>query len=677
MSTDLKNSPYAVRKPGDPRALLALVFGGHPDTHVDLRAFKKGAPDHVAMLDTSAPSFWTGVADFLRENADRDVYFGVAGRDGRGRGLANLEYLGAMFVDVDFNKTPPEQAALRIALLDSHGVPPSMIVHSGGGLHLYWSLLAPLDLRTPERRDAVKGLLKNLARVAAGDPASAESARILRVPGTDNYKPEYGEPRGVEIIGGVVPKESDDPADAIASMRYGLNGLFDAVLEVEKVLRLEGKLKDEPEQKARPLPADGAAVAPGNQDVEMTRLARALRGQGFGQKSIAAALWAAVEEGRFPNQPGREPWTRAHCEDKARRVCEKFEPDPKESLKQLILTSAIGIVPRAVRWLWAARIPVGALSLIAGREGHGKTSVAYDTLARITRGQLEGEYLQKPRNVVIVATEDSWPHIIVPRLKAAGADLARVFRVEVKIQDLGTVELSLPDDVPALEALVTNHEVAMVLLDPVISRVGRKLDTHKDAELRAALEPVAGLAERTGCSVTGIIHLNKTATNDPLTAVMGSRAFVAVARAVLFVAHDNEARMLCFVKNNYGPLAKSQTFRIESTTLDEKDPDDGRAITTSLVKWTGTSDRTARDVLEDQAKARKVETPRDRAATWLVNRLKGEVLPVPSRVVKDEASKAGFNERTIKRAAADEGVVMTKAGTVSHWALPSEEGPGL
>ena len=75
-------------------------------------------------------------------------------------------------------------------------------------------------------------------------------------------------------------------------------------------------------------------------------------------------------------------------------------------------------------------------------------------------------------------------------------------------------------------------------LDPLISRLDAGLDTHKDAEVRQAHEPIVALAERTGVHITGLIHVNKSGTADPLTALMGSRAFAAVARAVLFVMED-------------------------------------------------------------------------------------------------------------------------------------------
>jgi len=60
----------------------------------------------------------------------------------------------------------------------------------------------------------------------------------------------------------------------------------------------------------------------------------------------------------------------------------------------------------------------------------------------VTRGTLAGSLIR--RGVIYVAVEDSWKSTIVPRLMAAGADLHRVYRAEVRTAEDDTVSLSLP-----------------------------------------------------------------------------------------------------------------------------------------------------------------------------------------------------------------------------------------
>ena len=155
---------------------------------------------------------------------------------------------------------------------------------------------------------------------------------------------------------------------------------------------------------------------------------------------------------------------------------------------------------RAVRWFWLNRLALGTFALIGGREGIGKSICAYTLAAMATRGHLPGACFRAPRAVIVVATEDSWEHTIVPRLKAADADLAHIYRADVLTADFGETMMSLPRDVAGLETAIHAVDAAFILLDPLLSRLDSALDTHKDAEVRQALEPLVALADRTARS---------------------------------------------------------------------------------------------------------------------------------------------------------------------------------
>ncbi len=177
-------------------------------------------------------------------------------------------------------------------------------------------------------------------------------------------------------------------------------------------------------------------------------------------------------------------------------------------------------------------MPLGALTLVGGREGTGKSLTVY-TLGADIRGRLVGVLEGTPRAIVVAATEDSWSHTIVPRLMAAGADLDLVYRVDVTTSESIATALSLPRDLVAFEQTVAQVGATFVILDPLLSRLDGTLDSHKDADVRRALEPLVAVAERTGISIAGLIHVNKSSSDNPLTSLMASRAFAAVARTVL------------------------------------------------------------------------------------------------------------------------------------------------
>jgi len=320
--------------------------------------------------------------------------------------------------------------------------------------------------------------------------------------------------------------------------------------------------------------------------------------------------------------------------------------------RRVVATSAATISPRRVFWLWHHRIALGTLALIAGPEGLGKSTVAYWLAAQVTRGTLPGEFSGQPRGVLIAASEDSWPITIVPRLIAAGADLDKVWRVETVIYDDLHMPLTLPKDVDGLRQVAIDNDVALLILDPLTSRVDDKLDTHRDAETRRALEPLAALADDANLAIVGLIHHNKSSTTDPLNLVMASKAFTAVARSVHTIIRDPEdesgqARLLGTSKNNLGstdlPVLR---FVIDSHTLPTQD---GPA-STGKVRWTEDAAGTIGDAVR-----RGVESAGDRTAVaeavdWLRDYMVTQGGQVASADAKKAGAKAGHTDDALKRA---------------------------
>ncbi len=350
---------------------------------------------------------------------------------------------------------------------------------------------------------------------------------------------------------------------------------------------------------------------------------------------------------------------------------------PDTGSRKVTLTPASKVKVRPVRWLLENRIALGTLALLAGREGIGKSLVAYTYAAQITTGTMPGEYAGKPRAVIVAATEDSWSHTIVPRLMAAGADLDRVYRADVTTAEGVDTGIVLPRDLTALENEVTASGAAMVLLDPLMSRLDAGLDTHRDSEVRQALEPLVALADRTGAAVLGIIHVNKSSSTDALTTVMGSRAFAAVARSVLFVMvdpDDDDVRLLGQPKNNLGITdAATLTFTIASQKV--ADTPEG-PVWTGKVVWGEGRLQTIRDTLESAQQTPENRTATKDAAEWLIEYLTAHGGKAESKAVQAAARAAGYSSATLGRARPRAGVVTERVKefqSASCWSLPGAD----
>ena len=153
-----------------------------------------------------APGDADGVARFASLRAAENVYLAVATRKDSTNGrLENCLHLGAVFADLDFKMTPEPAARERLARF---ALPPSAVVHSGGGLHPYWFLREPMTL--PDEAAGARSLLRRLAHALEGDLMAAEPARVLRLPDTSNQK--YQPSRRVTIES-LDPERRYNPSD--------------------------------------------------------------------------------------------------------------------------------------------------------------------------------------------------------------------------------------------------------------------------------------------------------------------------------------------------------------------------------------------------------------------------------------------------------------------------------
>ncbi len=351
--------------------------------------------------------------------------------------------------------------------------------------------------------------------------------------------------------------------------------------------------------------------------------------------------------------------------------------DNVSTKRKLVVTPASAIKMKPVYWLWQQRIAMGELTLVAGREGIGKsTLVNAELVAWITTGTMKGIFLGIPKSVIIAATEDSWEHTLVPRLVAAGADLSRVFRVDVETTDIGSDSLVLPKDIKALEEVVSENDVALVILDPLMSRLSTSLDSHKDAEVRVALEPLTAFAKRANVAIIGLIHLNKSTGTDSLNLIMGSKAFSAVARSVLVAMKDpmDDSRVvLGLEKSNLGSRdVKTYVYKIVSKLVGVVD---GVPIETGVVEWLGDSDRSISQMLEEKSMGDEVSTAVGEAKDWLEDYLTINPYPVESLKIKDSARKAGHSLSALDRARKKLPIRVNSSGMprVTSWQLISED----
>jgi hypothetical protein len=125
------------------------------------------------------------VAIVMARCESENVYLGVATRRGVGSGKKeNLSHYPGVWIDIDFKDFPNGESDVH-AKLESFPLPPTLLVHTGGGAHAYWLLTEPLKI-TAERIPQLESLNADIASMLGGDSCH-DLPRILRIPGTTNW----------------------------------------------------------------------------------------------------------------------------------------------------------------------------------------------------------------------------------------------------------------------------------------------------------------------------------------------------------------------------------------------------------------------------------------------------------------------------------------------------------
>ncbi|OBI72713.1 AAA family ATPase [Mycobacterium asiaticum] len=304
----------------------------------------------------------------------------------------------------------------------------------------------------------------------------------------------------------------------------------------------------------------------------------------------------------------------------------------------------------------SGRIAAGTIAIGAGTEGLGKSSFAVYLSAQVSTGKLPGAWVGVPRRVLYVAVEDSWKHTVVPRLIAAGADLTRIGRFDVITETDETMHLLLPFDNTLLEQTIVEHNVALVVLDPLMSLISDRIDTHRERDVRQALDPLVAIADRTGAVLYGVAHFNKGDGTDVSARITGSGAFKNVPRAVFGFARDPETGD-CVITQSKNSLGRadlpSLRYRMESA---EVDTPTGTAVTGRFVPL-GLSDRSVADILAASGRGGddRGEDGLNPAQRFIIGYLRehandnadGEVY---SRDVIDAGNKVGYSEKDLIKA---------------------------
>jgi putative DNA primase/helicase len=577
----------------------------------------------------------------------------------------DIEYVEYLHVDADpeQDESPDDFKKLKMLAIEKFEPRPTFIVNSGNGIQLLWRLMPRVKINGPDDIASIEDRNRALAKAFGASPITRDVCRILRLPGTVNF------PNAAKRRVGRVKR----PARLIEYHDFGYSlSAFPGEADTQKDAQ---PAKDGPE-----LPRNLQALLhlkdhhpyPSRSELLLAFLRGAIqKGIGYDiilnacmdQKYLGNAIYQHCTDNR-----GKEYLRRQI--DKARRTT-KTQPTKPAGTKKLKLVNATDVIMRPVAWLWPGHLACGEQELLTGMPGLGKSTIQAHEAACATTGcnWPDGRRGTQPGNVIMVTAEDSLDHTVVPRLKAAGADLERVKFITSINVDAKERSFLLDEDLDELEKAINKiGNVVLVTIDPITAFQGR-INANSPTDVRGQLGPLKRLAERTCVAFSTITHPPKSGGERALDQFIGSQAYIAAGRiAHVCVAevhwdddHNKVPTGRIFFTNPKSNLWRTMptlVYRVETKTIREN----GITISPSCIVW----EAQPVDLTADQVLAAAKAPPRAAKVDDFLRQLLADGPMLQTMVI--EAGKAkGFTEGQIKRAKERLVIKSKKAGLMGGW----------
>jgi len=321
-----------------------------------------------------------------------------------------------------------------------------------------------------------------------------------------------------------------------------------------------------------------------------------------------------------------------------------------------------GVDPQPVEWLWPNFIPLARATMISGDPNVGKTWLALDIAARLSKGLTwpDGSPGPEPANVLFLTVEDNPHDTIRPRIDSLGGDPSKIAIINPGYPDF--ISFAEQGGVKKLEEEILKiGNVRLVVLDPILD-FSAGINPNAAEQVRAFLTPLIHLAEKLNFALVLIAHLNKAQSQSAIYRTGGSTsAWLGKCRAAFMIFRDNEEK-----KKRYVSAIKSNLAADDPPQLSFI-PNNGRLIFEKVVEEVDVDEH-----LNPQFRGHDGEKEKSSfAVSWLKDALKNG--PVDAKEIKQAAHECGIPMTTLNRAGHKLNLAMKLEGygkfKTSTWAL--------
>lgn len=383
-------------------------------------------------------------------------------------------------------------------------------------------------------------------------------------------------------------------------------------------------------------------ITQGQRNDMLFKLASSLQSKGLADKAILNALW---QENKAKCDP---PLTKEEVKAIYQSVTDRYDKGTstyQENTKNLStkMISMADVEEKEPEWLIRDFIPKGAITILAGDGGVGKTTIWCDIVASISSGTytfFEDENYslieeRKPQKVMFFSSEDDMNTTLKKRLRVNGANMNNIFTIKLSDERFQEVKYNSP----YLKELVNTHKPVLLVFDPLQGFLPNNVNMGYRNQMRNTLAPLNGFGEELGVTTLIVCHTNKKNDVSARGRISDSSDIWDIARNVFIVGHtgEDDIRYLSHEKCNVAKLQDTSLFTI----------DDG------VVTLRGFTTKKDRDFMSKKSYERKGKGAKEEAKEFILEQLQEHESTMENKELLEYAKACGYASATLERAKKD------------------------
>lgn len=422
-------------------------------------------------------------------------------------------------------------------------------------------------------------LSKSLAYLYGGDKNGWNITKMLRIPGTVNFKPnrnkelvciisssfiKYARHSFEKILRdlGNATGESSNPEpdrggdgtcmldpSIQSGIKAGIDKDFDLVNEVIKEL-----------SKSLSTSLSELAVAKrGDRSDAIFNMVRLMSEKEISVENMACYVFNSEA---FSNKHNSR---KDRLISEFKRILPKIQIEAKDKGPQIRCFDEIE--SKQAEYWWPTYLPKYMLTMLDADSGVGKSMLTTYIAARFTRGDsiFNGDKIGSECKVLFLSAEDHPSYTQKPRLEKFGANTSLVYFAEEAF--------SLNDDgMKYLEIYIKLHRPALVVIDPMINFMDG-VDNYSASSVAPFMNRLRILCTEYETTIICVRHLTKSKTGSTIDAGQGTAGLIGGVRSGLILIFDADepdtVRNLLHIKSNIGPKSKPIKYELRSDNYKE------------------------------------------------------------------------------------------------------------